>query len=46
MAQFGAHTPIAIGFELVANRFHLCNDGRIVCAGIGSIVEGRARDPH
>jgi hypothetical protein len=30
MAEFGANTPVAIGLELVANRFHLCNDGRIV----------------
>ena len=46
MAQFGANTPVAIGFELVANRFNLCNDGRIVRACIGRIVEGGAADPH
>src|SRR3982074_2069929 len=46
MAEFGANTPVAIGFEFVANRFHLCNDGRIVRGCIGRIVEGRAADPH
>src|SRR6516225_8350501 len=46
MAKFGANTPIAIGFEHVANRFHLCNDSRIVRACIAHIVVARASDPH
>jgi hypothetical protein len=46
VAEFGVNTPIAIGFELIANRFHLRNNGRIVRACIGPIVEGRAGDPH
>ena len=28
VAEFGVNTPIAIGFELIANRFHLRNNGR------------------
>jgi hypothetical protein len=46
MAEFGANTPVAIGFELVANRFHLRDDDCIVRACIGCVVEGRAADPH
>jgi len=46
VAEFGVNTPIAIGFELIANRLQLRNNGRIVRACIGPIVEGRAGDPH
>src|SRR5262249_54914497 len=33
MAQFGVNTPIAIGFKLVANRFHLRNGTRFRALG-------------
>src|SRR6201984_2242690 len=46
MAWFGVNTPIAIGFELVANRFHLRNDGQVARAGIGHVVKSRATNPH
>src|SRR3981189_3849863 len=46
MAEFGANTPVAIGFEFVANRFHLCNDGRIGRCYTARIVEDSAADPH
>src|SRR6266576_1134736 len=38
--------PIAIGFELVANRFHLRNDAQVARAGIGHVVKSRATNPH
>ena len=46
MAEFGANAPVAIGFELVANRFHLGNDSRVARASVGRVIEGRAGDPH
>ena len=46
MAEFGVNTPIAIGFELVANRFHLRNDAQVARAGIGRVVKSRATNPH
>jgi hypothetical protein len=33
--KLSVNTPIAISFELVANRLHLPNDGRIVRACVG-----------
>jgi hypothetical protein len=32
--------------ELVANRFHLRNDGQVARAGIGHVVKSRATNPH
>jgi hypothetical protein len=46
MAQFGTKTPVAIGLELVANRFHLRNDNRVAYAGSRRVVERGAADPH
>src|SRR6266567_1579531 len=39
MTKLSINTPIAISFELVANRLHLRNDGRIVRACVGPIVK-------
>jgi hypothetical protein len=46
MAQFGANAPVAIGFELVANRFHLGNNSGVARASVWRVIEGRAGDPH
>jgi hypothetical protein len=46
MTKLSVNTPIAISFELVANRLHLRNDGRIVRACVGPIVKSRARNSH
>src|SRR5882724_11807541 len=46
MAEFGVNTPVAIGFELVANRFHLGNDDRVARASVGGVVKSRAAYPH
>src|SRR5476651_288858 len=46
MAELGINTPVAIGFELVANRFHLGNDDRVARSGVGGVVKSRASDPH
>jgi len=46
MTQFGPHTPVAVGFELVANRFHLSDNSAVARANIRLVVEGRATDPH
>src|SRR5690242_11166403 len=46
MAQFGAHTPVAIGFELVANRFHPGDNSDVGGASVRRVIEGRAADPH
>jgi hypothetical protein len=45
MTKLSVNTPIAISFELVANRLHLRNDGRIVRACVAPIVRSRARNP-
>ena len=34
MAEFGANAPVAIGFELVTDRFHLGNNKGIACANV------------
>src|SRR6478752_773316 len=46
MTQFGPHTPVAVGFELVANCFHLSDNSAVARANIRLVVEGRATDPH
>ncbi len=46
MAQFGTHTPVAIGFELVANRFHLSDNSDLARASVWRVIEGGAGDPH
>ena len=46
MAEFGINTPVAIGFELVTNHFHLRNDGQFARASIGRVIKSRAADPH
>ena len=46
MTEFGVNTPIAIGFELVTNRFHLRNDSQIARMDVGYVVKRRATDPH
>ena len=46
MTEFGINTPIAIGFELITNRFHLRNDSQIARMDVGYVVKRRATDPH
>src|ERR1700675_2027694 len=46
MAEFGVNTPVAIGLELVANRFHLRDDDLVTRTSVGGVVESRAADPH
>jgi hypothetical protein len=46
MAEFGVNTPVAIGFELVTNRFHLGNDNGVARLNGWRVIEGRAADPH
>src|SRR5450432_1203925 len=46
MTKLSVDTPIAISFELIANRLYLRNDGCIVRACVGPIVKSRARNSH
>src|SRR4029078_9270318 len=46
MAKFGPYTPVAISFELVANRFHLGDNSDVRDANNWCVIERRAADPH
>src|SRR3974390_1104344 len=42
IAEFSANTPVAIGLELVTNRFHFRNDSQIARMDVGYVVKRRA----